>query len=636
MTDAAKTFNDINDSFDSWSLARKIEIVLDADMRDIRQQARAFIADPARTPLPVWTSKEEHREKTLEWVRDMVKAGFTKLPYASAYGGGDNPKAYINIAEMIGHQDLSLATKQGVQFGLFGLSVSSLGTDKHHEQYMRDIMAGKLLGGFAMTEVGGGSDVQGVETEAVYDHATRSFTIHSPTNGARKAYIGNAATHGTMMVVFAQLKMSPGAESEGVHAFMVPIRDAEGHAMPGVTIDDCGHKVGLNGIDNGYLSFDRVQVGYDAMLDRFASIDEAGQYQSPISSRGKRFFTMIGTLVTGRIFVSMAALSGAKNTLKTAVDFAATRKVFGDTLLEKQATQARVIPHLASVYALHFATRLLTNKQQQGAADLETAVAAIKAMTTEKAIDVVDEMRRLAGGAGFMSDERYGAIRSDLDIFRTFEGDNTVLRFLVAKNRLSGLTAQFNGVSGAGKMIKAASMAIDHALSRVGAAKGRTSADHILDPAFQRDIFARREKAMLYNLSRKIMKLAKTEGGFAKAVNKCQIEMAAYADAYAEKVVLDEFTRVVAAQTDPAVKGALQKLCDVYALNTMRKNALWYVENGYMSTAKTKAIAAIEQKLYDAVQPDLQALTAAFGIPDNVLYPQQAVLAKYAQPGQRR
>ncbi|MBI1214390.1 MAG: acyl-CoA oxidase [Alphaproteobacteria bacterium] len=603
---------------DKKPLSERLKAVLDGDYAEARDAARAFISRPEMTPVHPDIPKEEYREKTLAWIKDMIAEGYTKLPYDKQYGGEGEREKYMNIVEIIAHQDMSLAVKQGVQFGLFGMSIGSLGTEKHSSKYLPDVMAGDLLGGFAMTELAGGSDVQGISTEAVYDHETRSFTINTPNDDARKAYIGNAALHGEMMVVFAQLKMSPEGESMGVHAFMVPIRDKDGKTLEGVTIEDCGHKVGLNGVDNGYLGFKDVKVPYDSMLDRFASIDEEGAYHSDIKKKSHRFFKMISTLVTGRVFVSMVSLSGAKNALTSAVDFAEDRKVFGDTLMDKQATHSRLLPHLADAYAMHFATRFLMDEFKRGGPEVETMAAALKSKSSDNAVAVVDEARKLTGGKGYTSVERYGVLHDDMDVFRTFEGDNTVLRMLVAKNQLTHLARKFNGAAGLDKFKKALALHARKRLAHFNAGSGKTDDTHLTDPLTQRKLFAMRERAMMYALSEKMMKISKAEGA-AEAANQCQDDMLAYADAYAERIMMQRFVKAVDAQQNPEVKAVLKDLCDLYAVHTMRKNALWYVENGFMKTQKTKALAKLEHKLAEKVRPHAKDLTSGFAVPQSVL-----------------
>ncbi|KPC90446.1 acyl-CoA oxidase, partial [Streptomyces sp. NRRL F-6602] len=144
------------------------------------------------------------------------------------------------------------------------------------------------MGCFAMTETGHGSNVQALGTVARYDARSQEFVLTTPGEEARKDYIGNAARHGEVAVVFAQLEVD--GTSEGVHAFVVPIR-AGGEPAPGVRIEDDGRKMGLNGVDNGRLHFDGVRIPREALLNRFADVTPEGVYESPIDNPNRRFFT---------------------------------------------------------------------------------------------------------------------------------------------------------------------------------------------------------------------------------------------------------------------------------------------------------------------------------------------------------
>jgi acyl-CoA oxidase len=589
------------------ALAEKLQTVLDGDYADIRNKARAFESRPDLLPPEQGISKEAYRDLTMKWTLELAKEGFSKIPFDKKYGGEGDPRKSVNFLEVLAHQDLSFVIKQGVNYGLFGLSVQSLGTEKQHKKYLNDIMNGKLTGGFAMTEVGGGSDVQSVKTEAIYDKATHSFTINTPTADAKKAFIGNAATHGEMMVVFAQLKMDKDAESQGVHAFIVPVRASMGgKVLPGVTIEDCGEKVGLNGVDNGYIIFDNVKIPQDAMLDRFATIDNDGNYHSDIPKKTARFFKMIGTLVTGRVALSMGALSAAKNALAESITYADTRNVFGTPLLDKQSAQSRIFPKLASAYAMHFATRELVDQYAaaqvapSGGTALETLAAALKSKSTDDAIDTIDEGRRMAGGSGYMAEKNFGRWRNDIDVFRTFEGDNTVLRLLVAKNKLNELRKAF-----ANAAVPPAPVAV-------------VSTDP-LDPAFQTSLFARRENALLFGIAGKVM-AAGTDAVAANAIiEKSQNDMLAYSDAYAEKTMIEQFVKNVAKQNDPETKAALKQLCDIFAVNTLLKHATWYLENGLLKPEQTKALTALADTLNEQLRPQAVALVKAFAIPQQLL-----------------
>src|SRR5699024_7171186 len=226
---------------------------------------------------------------------------FVREGFPVEQGGAGNLGSSVTGLEMIGHGDLSVFVKSGVQFGLFGGAISNLGTQQHHERYLEGVLDLSLPGAYAMTETGHGSDVQSLLTTATHDPETDELVIHSPSPSARKDYIGGAARDAHLAAVFAQLVV--GGENHGVHCVLVPIRDESGVAMPGVTIEDCGVKMGLRGVDNGRLVFDRVRVPRENLLNRYGDIDDDGHYTSPIESVNRRFFTMLGTLVRGRITV---------------------------------------------------------------------------------------------------------------------------------------------------------------------------------------------------------------------------------------------------------------------------------------------------------------------------------------------
>jgi acyl-CoA oxidase len=283
---------------------RRLGAVLDGEYAGIRGLVRTNLARYASVleeadDLGV----DAFRERVREVVVEMAATGQTGMGFPEAYGGGGDVGASIAAFETLAFGDLSVLVKVGVQFGLFGGAILHLGTERHHEAYLPDLITGELMGCFAMTETGHGSNVQALGTVARYDAARQEFVITTHGDQARKDYIGNAARHAELAVVFARLELD--GRSEGVHAFVVPLRVA-GEVAPGVRIEDDGRKMGLNGVDNGRIWFDGVRVPREALLNRFADVSPDGVYESSIANPDRRFFTMLGTLVQGRV-------SGSRN-----------------------------------------------------------------------------------------------------------------------------------------------------------------------------------------------------------------------------------------------------------------------------------------------------------------------------------
>src|ERR671939_658229 len=305
--------------------AKTLTEVLDGRWGHVRRDAREGLHDPDL--LPVYGENvQEARARVTRMAAKIARSGRVTLGFPEVYGGEDDAGGSVTSIEMLAFLDLSLMVKAGVQWGLFGGAVQALGTERHHQRYLRDIMSFDLPGCFAMTETGHGSDVQQLRTTCTYDPDTQTFDLHTPHEAARKDYIGNAAQDGRMAVVFAQLVTR--GQRHGVHAWLVQIRDEQGNPVPGVTIGDDGPKAGLLGVDNGRLTFDHVRVPREMLLDRYGQVAPDGTYSSPIENDTRRFFTMLGTLVRGRVVVGGSAAAATKEALTIAVRYGETRRHF--------------------------------------------------------------------------------------------------------------------------------------------------------------------------------------------------------------------------------------------------------------------------------------------------------------------
>src|SRR5579862_5155347 len=187
-------------SFDSASL----EHLLGGRYADGRRQVRDVLKRPEfARPLAIPTA--EYRQTVMKWAQTLAEEGLTAPGFPEEFGGMGDPGANVAAFEELAFGDLSLLVKFGVQFGLWGGAVQQLGTRIHHERFLKPTARLELCGCFAMTEADHGSNVQALETTATYDADSGEFVINTPTDGAHKEYIGNAACHGHLAAVFAQL-----------------------------------------------------------------------------------------------------------------------------------------------------------------------------------------------------------------------------------------------------------------------------------------------------------------------------------------------------------------------------------------------------------------------------------------------
>ncbi len=655
MTDTAETANPISAAVDTVATHPVVDVaamseLLDGRYREVRNLARENLVEHApflREALEL--DQATYRERVKDIVIELARSGQTGYGFPTEYGGGGDVGASIAAFETSGFGDLSVLVKLGVQFGLFGGAILHLGTEPHHREYLPRVITGELMGSFAMTETGHGSDVQSLGTRATYDAGSGEFVITTPDDASRKDYIGNAAAHAQAAVVFAQLVVA--GEEHGVHAFIVPLRDEQMQPLPGVRIEDCGRKIGLQGVDNGRIWFDDVRVPRTALLNRYADVTEDGTYTSEIESPGRRFFTMLGTLVQGRVSVGGAAINASKVALAIAIRYAERRRQFSNPgaeqetlLLDYGQHQRRLLPLLARTYALHFAQERATADLHRVFTDpesaserrkraLESRAAATKVAGTWHASETVQECREACGGAGYMSLNRFDALRNDTDVFTTFEGDNTVLMQLVAKGRLTDLADEFGSMDQLGMVRFVAGLAVETVVERTAMRQiierlrdvvpGRSDDGDpdagLLDPEYHLSMLRWREDHITSSAARRIRAGVEGGGDPGEVFSRAQDHVIAVGRAHMERIVLEAFLTKVEETPEGPTRDVLNLLCDLFALSTIEQDRAWFLEHGRLSTARSKAITAMVNELCRRVRPIAADLVAAFGIPEELV-----------------
>ncbi|MGJ7439895.1 acyl-CoA dehydrogenase family protein [Aquipuribacter sp. MA13-6] len=595
--------------------------VLDGPHHALRDEIRAVHDADWFTPR-LHADDEAHRTWVREAMAQVARTPHQLLGFPAAYGGHDDVGASVAAFEMLGMGDLSLTVKAGVQWGLFGGAVQALGTKAHHDRYLRSIMDFTLPGCFAMTETGHGSDVQSLRTTAVYDPAAEEFVVHTPDESARKDYIGNAGRDGRLAVVFAQLVAD--GEDHGVHALLVPIRDEAGGAVPGVTITDCGPKAGLAGVDNGRIAFDQVRVPRDALLDRYAQVAPDGTYSSSIESANRRFFTMLGALVRGRISISGAGISATKVGLDVAVRYGQERRQFTDPttgeevrLLDHPSHQRKLLPAVARAYAFTFAQDDLKDDLQRshvgtlGEHDvrrLETDAAAVKAGSTWNAARTLQTARESCGGSGYLASSRIPELRADTDVFTTFEGDNTVLMQLVAKNLLTAYAAGARSPLGRARTVLRSlrTRASDRVRSPLRA--------RLLDPRAQVALLGDREDHVLDSLARRLRGAVAAGATPAAAASTVQDHMQTLGRAHVDRLLVTAFEDRVRRCEDPGTAAVLAQVRDLFVLSRVEEDLAWFLTHGRLSRADARAVTDHVDRLCAELRPHAVELVDAFGV----------------------
>lgn len=631
----------------SKTIADHLRDALDGRWRDVKNQTRVQLSKeafrPHYTPNTVIA-----RAKVAEQMQLMANAGISDEGFRKEHGGTGDVGAAITMIEMLAMSDLSLMVKAGVQWGLFGGAVENLGTERHGD-YIKDIITLDLLGCFAMTETGHGSDVQSLETTATYDPETEEFVVHSETPTARKDYIGGAAETARMAAVFAQLITHEDGKpvNHGVHCVLVPIRDEDGNDLPGVTTSDCQYKGGLPGVDNGRIMFDHVRVPRVNLLNKYGDVAPDGTYTSPIDNPNRRFFTMIGTLIRGRVTVGGSAGAAARVALDIATRYALQRRQFsapdddeGEVLImDYLVHQRRLFPLIAKSYALQFAQNELVSKTHdlqtsdvvdaEEQRELEARAAGLKAANTWHASRAIQEAREACGGAGYMAENRLIALRADTDVFTTFEGDNHVLTQLVAKELLTAYADDIKSMSPVEWVRFAANTVGDRVMKRtaaeaimqriIDARQDSEEEGSLFNRGTQVSMFEDREDYLLSSVTRRLQGKSKEMSAF-DAFNAVQDHVLHAAQAHIDRIVLEAFVAGIDACPDPEARELLGVLCDLYALSVIEEDKAWFIEHRYLSTERAKAVTRGINDRCRVLRPHARTLVDGFGIPEPLRY----------------
>lgn len=339
-----------------------------------------------------------------------------------------------------------------VHHGMFESIVKVLGSDEQVDKVWDDIVAYKILGCYAQTEIGHGSDVQSLQTQATYDESTEEFIIHSPGVKAYKFWPGDLGKMANHAVVFAKLIIR--GESYGIHAFLFRIRDDNTHeTLKGIEVGDIGPKYGYPYKDNGYMAFNQFRISRTAILSKYVSVQKDGNIELKGDPR-VGYATMLWIRVQLLYFswqVKFCCLATCERYILKRSQF---KSISGSDkeryIADYQATQAHIIPIIANSYATifisHFCMSIYHKMNEQIKEenfsmmnDLHVLISCLKAYFMDYDMKALFTLRELQGGHGY---SMFGNIVGWIEAWGanvTLEGDGYVLYQQTARKLLQKL-----------------------------------------------------------------------------------------------------------------------------------------------------------------------------------------------------
>ncbi|KAJ4770207.1 Acyl-coenzyme A oxidase [Rhynchospora pubera] len=566
-------------------------------------------------------TKEQQREMTMRRIEYLLNNGVFEgwLTDSSA----DATMRKFALMECLGVYDHSLVIKIGVHFILWGSAIKFFGTKIHHERWLNDTEKYKVLGCFAMTELGHGSNVRGVETIATYDSSTREFIINTPCESAQKYWIGGAANHATHTIVFAQLLMN--GRNEGVHAFIAQIRDSNGNPCPNIRIAECGHKIGLNGVDNGRIWFDNVRVPRENLLNSVADVLPDGQYVSSIKDPDQRFAAFLAPLTVGRVNITAEAVYISKVALAIATRYALSRRAFAVTpngpetlLLDYPSHQRRLIPLLAKACvqscSANFLKTLYIQKTPEANKALHVYSSALKAVASWQNMITLQECREACGGQGLKTENRVGILKGEYDVQCTFEGDNNVLMQQVSK----ALLAEYVAVQKKKNPFK--SLGLQHMNGPVSSIPADLTSSTLRSSKFQTDLFCLRERDLLQRFAKEVS-YYQAQGESKEKAFLLSYQLAEdLARAFTERSTLQVFLEAEMNVLQAPLKVVMGLLRSMYVMTCIDETAS-FLQYGHLSVDNAAAVRKEVMALCTDLRPHALAIVSSFGIPDSYLSP---------------
>lgn len=530
-----------------------------------------------------------------------------------------------------------------LQHTMFATSVREQSNDEQLAYWLPKVEAWDIIGAYGQTELGHGSNVRGLELQARWDPKSKVFILHSPTLTASKWWNGALGRTANHAIVVAQLMLPDGKtgnyKSHGPHQFITQIRDMKTHKpLEGVVIGDIGPKYGYTSMDNGYMLFNNFRIPHSALLAKYSGVDEgSGAYKEPENPA-----TVYGSLTFVRAQIIMHARLILARAVTVAVRYTSIRRQFQDRdvrdpnapevpVLDYPTVQIRILPLLATTFALHYTGEAMyklyyrtrksieTSGDFSGLAEMHATSSGLKSLCTTLAADGIETCRRAMGGHGFGGGSGIIPLNNDYLSKPTVEGDN----WMITQQTASYLIKRM--VETAKRPTLQPTDPIDIQYWNFMRNKKSHSNFQVLDN--EREIvqaFQHRASYLAYHAyhARIVEK---------KSWTSLMISLHRLSRAHSESLlVLNFYNSIFTYQPDPPLDAPtidiMKRLFQLFALFTLDLSTSEFLLSGSISTDQLTPITSRIQSLMTDVRPHAVRLVDAWSVPDYLL---ESALGRY-------
>lgn len=588
--------------------------------KERRELVNFFVKDPDfqdKVPMEYLSYVDRYQESVrksclmfykIKEYNEKMKRGSTVDLYQALLGG------------MLGSAVIKDGTPFALHYVMFVTTLMGQGTIEQQAYWIGRSWSCQILGTYAQTELGHGTYIRGLETTAHYDPNTEEFILHSPTLTSYKWWPGGLGHTANYAVVVAQLHSK--GECYGIHPFIVQLRDEETHMpLPGIKIGEIGCKLGMNGVNQGYLGFDHYRIPRDNMLMKNAKVLKDGTYIKSPSDK-----LTYGTM----IFVRVALVRGVAGAylgkaVTVATRYSCVRRQSeirpgeGEPLIiEFRTQQYKLFPWIASAFAMNFASKWIwemysnvTSELEQGDLDrlpeLHAISCVLKAISTSDAARGIEECRKACGGHGYMTCSSFPTSYGMATAAETYEGENTVLYLQTSRF----LMKAWHGVKSGQSMsptVKYLERVSERKLPWTNDLVSLVSAYYQTATGLIRDVTERVNKRV-------------SDGHVPEEVwNHYSNLLVLASEAHGRAFLVQRFCDVLSdTSISQPLRNVLGALCELYAVYWLLKNLGHFLVHSNIRTADVKGIMDWQDALLEEIRPNAVSLVDSFDIADEIL-----------------
>jgi len=567
---------------------------------------------------PLWMNKNRVNFTKSEFYENGIQKSIKLKEWRRQYNWSDED--YNIVAAKINHFDEALS----LHHDMFCPALERLCNEEQRKKWLPLAHNYRIIGTYAQTELGHGTNLMALETTATFDQDTDEFVINTPRISSMKWWPGGLGKSSTHAIVLAQMYIK--GKHHGLHPFIVPLRSLDDHQpLPGVVVGDIGPKMAISNIDNGFLIFKNYRIPRQNLCMANSLVTRDGKFQV-LRSDKSNYSTMM--------YVRVQIVGWAANCLLPAtaiqIRYSAVRRQSSlkpgapeAQILDYQTQQYKSFPALAAAHAINFAGQSIKKEYDHALpnllkgnkkvmAEFHSHTSVMKAICSDITTEHTEILRRSLGGHGFMMQSGLAPLSISSLPLCTVEGENTVLYQQTARYLMKQIAASLSGL----EVSDSCSYLANTQDSEVLGQGQFRNLDLLLS------LYQRAAQGIIARTARKLQTDMEKGLPQEEAWNLNMVALVRAAKAHGW-VCLVKYNVTAVQQlkgvVTPQLWAVLHRLCCLFALHGMETNNDFFLETEVITPAHMDMLRQEEMKILAEIRPDAVAIVDAADYPDSCL-----------------